>query len=274
MKITVLSVADNTVNTGVTIVCHPHNWRRNDEFQLEVDEITDVISFSSCVLGQLESNSCRGVRPHARFQARAAMSFCWNIFKINTQEYIWVRDTHSCSAVWLSWRGAHGHSTRVCVHRALRSLWLAGTEPYRPLTQYHLHSSSSEPEIKAWIFRGCLPDSGDSPPEHEEVFVDLTLEPLSGQPRLPARRALWAQERSPECPPSTHTPLSAKWLNGAFDTLGALTQPANLAFAEMVKRLWCVAFLAEEESGWWCLWCCCVWNQFLQLAFGQHKCWE
>lgn len=50
-------------------------------------------------------------------------------------------------------------------------------------------------------------------------FVDLTLEPLFGQPRLPARRALQAQEPSPVCPQSKHTPLFAKWINGVFDAL-------------------------------------------------------
>lgn len=144
---------------------------------------------------------------------------------------------HATDASWLSWRAAHVHNTCIGVHRALKSLdHMVGrqrtlqTAPpgsshllpfcYMAVTWYGLLSSCcSKPEIKAWICRWWLPNSGDPSLEHEEVFVDLTLEPLFEQPSLPARRALQAQEPSPVCPQSKHTPMFAKWINGVFDAL-------------------------------------------------------
>lgn len=65
--------------TCITSTCCPHNWRKNDEFQLEVDEITDVIFFHPCsqnsVLGQLEFKNCYRVRPHTYFQAHHEILF-------------------------------------------------------------------------------------------------------------------------------------------------------------------------------------------------------
>lgn len=110
------------------MICCPHNWRRNDEFQLEVNEIIDVIFSHPCsqnsVLGQLEFKNCYRVRPHNTFSGP-----CWNcvLLKYLVDKYpgavhLGQKIHTTCGAIWLSWRDAHVHSKWVCVHRALRSL--------------------------------------------------------------------------------------------------------------------------------------------------------
>lgn len=74
-------------------------------------------------------------------------------------------------------------------------------------------------------------------------FVALILEPLFGQPTLPARPDLQAQNPSPIYmpPKQTHSHLLSESMESLM-LRENLTQPANLAFSEMVKIVVCCIF--------------------------------
>lgn len=109
-----------------------------------------------------------------------------------------VNETQPRTTLILGWYGWQArNSTRLPI---LAATPLNGAIWYcLPSSCYHF-----KPEIKAWIFRCCLPNLEDPPWSMRRSFVAFTLEPLFGRPRLPARWALQAQEPSPVCPQSKH----------------------------------------------------------------------